>query len=89
MDIQSAQPVETVDIHAELVDRRNDIEIEQRNRDEVGRSALGETVPADAQVYNPAFDVTPAALITAIISDRGIHHPPYSFTSSPATPTLR
>ena len=67
----------------------DDIEIEQRNRDEVGRSALGETVPADAQVYNPAFDVTPAALITAIISDRGIHHPPYSFTSSPATPTLR
>ncbi len=67
----------------------DDIEIEQRNRDEVGRSALGETVPADARVYNPAFDVTPAALITAIISDRGIHYPPYLFTSSPATSTLR
>ena len=31
------------------------------------------TAPADVDVYNPAFDVTPASLITAIVSDRGVH----------------
>ena len=35
----------------------------------------------DADVYNPAFDVTPAALITAIITDRGIHRPPFTFAA--------
>jgi methylthioribose-1-phosphate isomerase len=55
------------------------IEIEQRNADEV-RCGFGRlTAPADADVYNPAFDVTPAALITAIVSDRGVHQPPFAF----------
>jgi methylthioribose-1-phosphate isomerase len=31
-------------------------------------------------VYNPAFDITPASLIAAIITDRGIHRPPYDFS---------
>jgi methylthioribose-1-phosphate isomerase len=54
--------------------------IEQRNADEV-RNGFGLiTAPAEASVYNPAFDVTPAALITAIISDRGVHKPPFQFT---------
>ena len=66
----------------------DDIEIEQRGRDEVAGSALGPTVPAEAAVYNPAFDVTPAALITAIISDRGVHYPPYAFPPS-VKPTQR
>jgi methylthioribose-1-phosphate isomerase len=54
--------------------------IEQRSGDEVrcGFGAL--TAPADVEVYNPAFDVTPASLISAIVSDRGIHRPPYVFT---------
>jgi len=30
-------------------------------------------------VWNPAFDVTPASLITAIVSERGVHRPPYDF----------
>jgi methylthioribose-1-phosphate isomerase len=33
------------------------------------------TAPADAQVWNPAFDVTPAALISAIVTDRGVFAP--------------
>jgi methylthioribose-1-phosphate isomerase len=37
-------------------------------------------------VHNPAFDVTPAELITAIVSDRGIHEPPYDFRDMVATP---
>jgi methylthioribose-1-phosphate isomerase len=56
------------------------IQIEQRHPDEVRRGFGVLTAPPEAAVYNPAFDVTPAALITALISDRGIHRPPYAFT---------
>jgi methylthioribose-1-phosphate isomerase len=55
------------------------IPIEERARSEVTGSADALTVPADATVFNPAFDVTPAELITAIITDQGIHRPPYTF----------
>jgi methylthioribose-1-phosphate isomerase len=54
--------------------------IEQRSPDEV-RNGFGTlTAPVEASVYNPAFDVTPASLITGIISDRGVHKPPFQFT---------
>ena len=56
------------------------IEIEQRSADEVRRGFGTLTAAEGAAVHNPAFDVTPAALITAIISDRGVHRPPYDFT---------
>lgn len=49
-----------------------EIPIEERSRDE-----LGSTVPADSPVWNPAFDVTPAALIDAIITEDGILRPPF------------
>lgn len=58
------------------------IEIEQRNADEVRRGFGPLTASMEAGVHNPAFDVTPAALITAIINDRGLHRPPYDFASS-------
>ena len=58
------------------------IVIEQRSRDEVARNTLGPTVPDGVAVYNPSFDVTPAALISAIVSDRGVHRPPYAFTTT-------
>jgi methylthioribose-1-phosphate isomerase len=57
------------------------IEIEERHPDEV-RRGFGAVTAADlARVHNPAFDVTPAALVTAIVSDRGVHRPPYDFSS--------
>jgi methylthioribose-1-phosphate isomerase len=34
------------------------------------------TAPEGVAVFNPAFDVTPAALITAIVTDRGVIQPP-------------
>jgi methylthioribose-1-phosphate isomerase len=49
-----------------------DIVIEERDADEVRRGFGVLTAPADAKVYAPAFDVTPAELITGIITDRGI-----------------
>ena len=51
------------------------IPIEERAPDEMlawGDRRIG---PAGVAVWNPAFDVTPAALITAIITDRGIYAP--------------
>jgi methylthioribose-1-phosphate isomerase len=63
-----------------------EIEIEQRDADEV-RCGFGRlTAPAGIPVYNPAFDVTPAALITGIISDRALHRPPYDFRSTNHSP---
>ena len=38
------------------------------------------TAPEDASVYNPAFDVTPASLVTAFVTDRGVVRPPYDFS---------
>jgi methylthioribose-1-phosphate isomerase len=36
-------------------------------------------IPDAANVWNPAFDVTPAHLISAIVTDRGVHRAPYCF----------
>jgi methylthioribose-1-phosphate isomerase len=49
-----------------------DIPIEERDPDEV-RTVMGKRVaPRLVHVYNPAFDVTPHALISAIITERGV-----------------
>jgi methylthioribose-1-phosphate isomerase len=37
------------------------------------------TAPETSPVFNPAFDVTPAALISAIITERGVFRAPYRF----------
>jgi len=59
----------------------NAIVIEQRTASEL-RTSFGVTLaPDDVKVYNPAFDVTPHDLVTAIVSDRGVHRPPYEFTA--------
>ena len=52
------------------------IPIEQRDRDEVASPQGVCVVPAEADVMNPAFDTTPAKLITAIITERGVVHAP-------------
>ena len=58
------------------------IEIEQRAADEVTGPAGRRSAPRGARVYNPAFDVTPASLVSAIVSDRGVHRAPYDFSVS-------
>jgi len=57
------------------------IPIEERDPSEVRRVAGRPTAPEASPVYNPAFDVTPATLITAIITERGIFRPPYHFST--------
>jgi methylthioribose-1-phosphate isomerase len=56
------------------------IVIEERDPDEVRGVAGRQTAPAASPVFNPAFDVTPAALISAIITEHGVFRPPYRFT---------
>jgi methylthioribose-1-phosphate isomerase len=55
------------------------IVIEERDPAEVRGVGGRQTAPAASPVFNPAFDVTPAELITAIITDRGIFRFPYDF----------
>jgi methylthioribose-1-phosphate isomerase len=52
-----------------------DIPIEQRDGDEVTRPYGLQLAPEGIDVYNPAFDVTPAELITAMITERGVVKP--------------
>jgi methylthioribose-1-phosphate isomerase len=49
-----------------------DINIEERAAEEVARYADTPTAPAAASVFNPAFDITPAALVTGYITDHGV-----------------
>jgi methylthioribose-1-phosphate isomerase len=73
-----AAPTSTVDPSTA---HGSDIVIEQRSPDEVRRVADVATAPESVCAYNPAFDVTPADLISAIVTDRGIHRPPYGFAN--------
>jgi methylthioribose-1-phosphate isomerase len=52
------------------------IPIEQRGGEEVRNFGQRSTAPEGMDVYNPAFDVTPAQHITAIITERGVIHGP-------------
>jgi methylthioribose-1-phosphate isomerase len=54
-----------------------DIEIEQRPAAEVRSLAGTQVAPGAAGVWNPAFDVTPAELISAFITDAGVLRPPF------------
>ena len=53
------------------------IPIEERKSEEVTHFAGVSIAPKGVKVYNPAFDVTPAKLITGIVTEHGIIHPPY------------
>lgn len=60
------------------------IPIEQRAPEEVTRLHYAAPMaPAGVHVYNPAFDVTEAALVTAIVTEQGIAYPPYDQTLPP------
>ncbi|MBX6378836.1 MAG: S-methyl-5-thioribose-1-phosphate isomerase, partial [Clostridia bacterium] len=52
------------------------IPIEERSPDEVRGAAGVRWAPPEVPAWNPAFDVTPAELVTAIVTDRGVARPP-------------
>jgi len=60
----------------------NEIEIEERNGDEIRKLADSWISPREVEVYNPAFDITPSSLINGIITEQGIHEYPFDFSST-------
>jgi methylthioribose-1-phosphate isomerase len=69
-----AAPISTVDLETPDGGR---IPIEQRNAAEVTTIAGKRMTPEGVQIENPAFDVTPAKYVSAIITERGIAKAPY------------
>jgi methylthioribose-1-phosphate isomerase len=80
-----AAPISTVDL---ATPDGSKIPIEQRNAREVTHIAGKQMVPDGVQVENPAFDVTPAKYVTAIITERGIARAPYNQSLSQLTHQL-
>jgi methylthioribose-1-phosphate isomerase len=69
-----AAPLSTVDLECPDGSR---IPIEQRDVREVSHIAGKQMVPDGVEIENPAFDVTPAKYVTAIVTERGIARTPY------------
>ena len=69
-----AAPISTVDL---ACPDGSKIPIEQRNAQEVTHIAGKQMVPDGVAVENPAFDVTPAKYVAAIITEKGIARAPY------------
>lgn len=70
----TALPTSTIDLSKKTGD---EIPIEERSEDEVTHCGGRRIAPEGVKVMNPAFDVTPAELVTGIITEKGIIRPPY------------
>jgi methylthioribose-1-phosphate isomerase len=69
-----AAPVSTIDFS---LASGGEIPIEERKPEEITNAFGRRTAPAGSRVYNPAFDITPHELITAIITEAGVVRPPF------------
>ncbi len=69
-----AAPLSTIDRSLKNGDQ---IPIEERSPEEITHGLGKQTAPEGVSVYNPAFDVTPNGLVTAIITEKGVATPPY------------
>ncbi|BBQ00577.1 methylthioribose-1-phosphate isomerase 1 [Burkholderia sp. SFA1] len=69
-----ACPSSTLDFHTAT---GHDIEIEERGETEVTHLAGQRIAPESIKARNPAFDVTPHALVTGFVTERGIVHAPF------------
>jgi len=71
-----AAPGSTIDFETESGDK---VKIEERSADEI-KSIKGEKITGDhVTVMNPAFDLIPNKLVTAIVTEYKVHYPPYNF----------
>ena len=70
-----AAPLSTIDLNTP---DGSLIPIEERNEREVTHVGSARMTPEGARIRNPAFDVTPAKYVTAIITERGIARPPFA-----------
>jgi len=71
-----AAPESTIDRE---LDNGSLIKIEERNKAEVRQFGGQQTAPVECDVFNPAFDVSPAHLIKAIITEKKVYEYPYKF----------
>jgi methylthioribose-1-phosphate isomerase len=71
-----AAPISTIDFS---IESGSQIPIEERNPQEVTHIKGIRIAPEGVNALNPAFDVTPAKYITAIITEKGVVYPPYNF----------
>ncbi len=69
-----AAPLSSIDLNCRSAD---EIPIEERSPNEITQFAGKQVTPKGVEVFNPAFDVTPAELVTGIVTERGIAYPPY------------
>ncbi len=67
-----AAPISTFDLRHQ----EKEVEIEERDPDEIRRLGNKQLAPLGVPIYNPAFDATPLDLVSAIITERGIYRPP-------------
>ena len=70
-----AAPFSTFDFS---IQTGEEIVIEERNPEEIRKINGIYSAPVDVPVYNPAFDVTPATLISGIITEKGVLKPPFT-----------
>jgi methylthioribose-1-phosphate isomerase len=69
-----AAPTSSIDMR---IGSGEEIPIEERAGEEISKGLGRQTAPEGSDIYNPAFDVTPAELVSAIITERGVVKPPY------------
>ncbi len=67
-------PSTTIDLS---IEGGEDVEIEERDHREVTRSIPGLARLQGYDVWNPAFDITPAELIDSFVTERGVEKPPF------------
>jgi methylthioribose-1-phosphate isomerase len=72
-----AAPTSSIDL---TLTSGEQIPIEERDPKEISCGLGRQTAPDAVEFYNPAFDVTPAELVTAIITERGVARAPYGET---------
>lgn len=81
-----AAPLSTID---PALPNGDSIVIEERDGNEVRCIQGKQVAPAEVPVFNPAFDVTPGALITAIITEHGVIHQPGTDSMAAYLATVR
>ena len=70
-----AAPFSSIDLS---IASGHEIPIEEREATEITQGPGGRNAPEEVEVYNPAFDVTPARYVSAIITERGVARQPFA-----------
>ena len=71
-----ALPSSTLDLESRI----EDVKIEERDPSELTYIRGRRIAPRGIKAFNPAFDITPPELITAIITEKGVYYPPFDFS---------